>query len=265
MEVDPHPSTDLRALELPSSATEPASDIGMPAALPPGQLYRRADTSALNFKTTAELQPLDGLVGQHRALDALQFGTQIRKSGFNLFVIGSAGSRMQEVVESMLRSSQWDRPAASDWVYVNNFEDSRRPIAIQLPPGRAVELRDVMQEVIQDLKVALPALFESEDYQGRRTAIDQEFQAKQGEAFTKLGDKAATANLALLRTPMGFMIAPVRDGKVIPPDEFNAWPEADRKTAQETIENLQQELEQIVRHIPLWDRSCANFIQLWPT
>ena len=138
MEVDPHPSTDLRALELPSSATEPASDIGMPAALPPGQLYRRADTSALNFKTTAELKPLDELVGQHRALDALQFGTQIRKSGFNLFVIGSAGSRMQEVLESMLKSSQWDRPAASDWVYVNNFEDSRRPIAKQLPPGRAV-------------------------------------------------------------------------------------------------------------------------------
>ena len=261
MEADPHPSTGLRALELPSSGTGTVSDIAVPAALPPGQLYRRADTSALNFKTTAELQPLDGLVGQHRALGALQFGTQIRKSGFNLFVIGSAGSRMQELVESMLKSSRWDRPAASDWVYVNNFEDSRRPIAIQLPPGRAVELRDVMQEVIEDLKVALPALFESEDYQARRSAIDQAFQAKQGEAFAKLGDKAAAANLALLRTPMGFMIAPVRDGKVVPPDEFNAWPEADRKAAQETIESLQQELEQIVRHIPLWEKEHRGEIQ----
>ena len=76
MEVDPHPSTDLRALELPSSATEPASEIAVPAALPPGQL-RRTDISTLNFKTTAELQPLDGLIGQHRALGALRFGTQI--------------------------------------------------------------------------------------------------------------------------------------------------------------------------------------------
>jgi hypothetical protein len=118
-----------------------------------------------------------------------------------------------------------------------------------------------MREVIDDLKVALPALFESEDYQARRAAIDQGFQAKQGEAFTKLGDKAAAANLALLRTPMGFIIAPVRDGKVVPPDEFNAWPEADRKAAQKTIENLQQELEQIVRHIPLWEKEHRDEIQ----
>jgi lon-related putative ATP-dependent protease len=168
---------------------------------------------------------------------------------------------MQEVVEAMLRGSRWDRPTPSDWVYVNNFEDSRRPIAIELPPGRAVELRDTMQEVIDDLKVALPALFESEDYQARRTAMDQAFQAKQGEAFSKLGEKAAAANLALLRTPMGFMIAPMRDGKVVPSDDFNAWPEADRKAAQETIENLQQELEQIVRHIPLWEKEHRDEIQ----
>jgi predicted ATP-dependent protease len=259
METDPHPSKALRAHEFPSSAAGAVLDL--PAALAPSQLYRRADASVLNFKTTAELTPLDGLVGQRRALGALQFGTQIRKPGFNLFVIGSEGSRMQEVVESMLRRTRWDRPTPSDWVYVNNFEDSRRPIAIQLPPGRAVELRETMQEVIDDLKVALPALFESEDYQARRTAIDQEFQAKQGDAFAKLGEKAAAANLALLRTPMGFMIAPVRDGKVVPPDDFNAWPEADRKTAQATIENLQQELEQIVRQIPLWEKEHRDEIQ----
>ena len=204
---------------------------------------------------------MDAPVGQQRALGAIKFGTQIGKPGFNLFVIGSAGNRMQDVVESILRSSRWDRPAPSDWVYVNNFEDSRRPIAIQLPPGRAVELRDTMQEVIDDLKIALPALFESEDYQARRAALDQTFQEKQSEAFAKLGDKAAEAKRALLRTPMGFMIAPVRDGNVIPPDEFNTWPEADRAAAQNTIENLQHELEQIIRHIPLWKKEHRDEVQ----
>ena len=253
MEADPH-----------SGAPEPTavrSDIGAPVALSPAQLYRAADASALNFATTAELSPLDGLIGQQRALGALQFGTQIRKSGFNLFVIGSAGSRMQDVVDAMLKGSRWDRPRPSDWVYVNNFDDSPRPIAIQLPPGRANALRNTMQEVIDDLKVALPALFESEDYQARRSTIDQTFQAKQGEAFAKLGEKATSANMALLRTPMGFMIAPVRDGKVVPPDEFNAWPEADRTAAQDTIESLQHELEQIVRHVPSWQKEHRDEIQ----
>ncbi|MBU6462212.1 MAG: AAA family ATPase [Proteobacteria bacterium] len=168
---------------------------------------------------------------------------------------------MQEVVDSMLRGERWDRPAPSDWVYVNNFDDSRRPTAIQLPPGRAIALRDTMQQVIEDLRIALPALFESEDYQARHAAIDQKFQAKQCEAFTKLNEKAADANMALLRTPMGFLIAPVRDGKAVPPDEFNAWPEDDRRAAEKTIETLQSELEQIVRQIPLWEREHRDEVQ----
>jgi len=251
----------LRGLESLVGAAETASDAPVPAALSPSQLYRHTDDSALNFQTTADLSPLDGLVGQQRALGALQFGTQIRQSGFNLFVTGSPGSRMQEVVGSMLRRVQSDRPTPSDWVYVNNFDDSRQPIAIQLPPGRAVALRDTMQQVIDDLKVALPALFESEDYQARHAAIDQKFQAKQGEAFAKLGERAAGADMALVRTPMGFMIAPVRDGKVVPSDEFSAWPEADRKAAETAIETLQNELEQIVRQIPLWEKEHRDEVQ----
>ncbi|MEZ5822721.1 MAG: AAA family ATPase, partial [Xanthobacteraceae bacterium] len=228
---------------------------------PVALLYRHADASTLNFKTTAELKPLDGPVSQQRALGALELGTKIRKPGFNLFVTGSAGSRMQKVVETLLKNARWDRPHPDDWVYVNNFADSRKPTAIRLPPGRAAELRTTMDEVIDDLKVALPALFESEDYQARRTAIDQKFQSKQSDAFSSLGDKAAAANMAVLRTPMGFMIAPVRDGKVVPPEQFNAWPEADRKAAQDTIETLQNELEQIFRHVPAWEKEHRDEIQ----
>jgi hypothetical protein len=195
MKADQH--TVGRTPERPSGPEDGLRGLGTPTALLPAQLYRHADASVLTFNTTADLAPVDAPVGQQRALGAIKFGTQIRKLGFNLFVIGSAGNRMQDVVSSILKGAQRDRPPPSDWVYVNNFEDARRPIAIQLPPGRGVKLRDTMQEVISDLKIALPALFESEDYQARRAAIDQTFQAKQGDAFAKLGDKAAAANMAL--------------------------------------------------------------------
>ena len=52
-----------------------------------GQLYRHADFSAISFATT---EPLDGLTGQQRAEEALQFGTQIRATGFNPCIIGAA-------------------------------------------------------------------------------------------------------------------------------------------------------------------------------
>jgi predicted ATP-dependent protease len=263
MAHDPAPSAALRAPEPisgPDSISSSAADAG-PAPLPAALLYRYADASALNFLTTTDLQPLDGLVGQQRALGALQLGTRLNKPGFNLFVTGAAGSRMQKTVEGLLRSSRWDRPRPDDWVYVNNFEDSHKPIAIRLPPGRATELRSTMEEVIDDLRVALPALFESEDYQARRTAIEQKFQSKQGDAFSSLSEKAASANMTIVRTPMGFMIAPVRDGKLVEPDEFNAWPEADQKAAQNTIATLQNELEQIVRHVPGWEKEHREEIQ----
>ena len=66
------------------------------------QLYRPTDLSSLAFSTTAELQPIDGLVGQARALEAIRFGTQVDKAGFNLFVIGPNGARMQDAVKAVL-------------------------------------------------------------------------------------------------------------------------------------------------------------------
>ncbi len=108
--------------------------------LRPEQLYRPTDLSTLKFSTTAELQPIDGLVGQARALEAIRFGTQIGKAGFNLFVIGPNGARMQDAVKAVLAEEARGKPSPSDWVYVNNFADADRPIAIELPAGQAPKI-----------------------------------------------------------------------------------------------------------------------------
>jgi lon-related putative ATP-dependent protease len=174
----------------------------------------------------------------------------MHQPGFNLFVIGSDGSRMRGAVRSLLKDRVAEQPELSDWVYVNNFADPRKPIAIRLPAGRASHFRDAMHELVDDLKTALPAVFQGEDYQARRGAIDQAFQSKQQAAFSALHEKAAAKNIAILRTPMGFALAPLQDGKIVPPDEFNAWPESKRQEVQEVIQGLEKALEQVVRQIP---------------
>jgi lon-related putative ATP-dependent protease len=217
------------------------------------QLYRPTNLSSLSFATTEELQPIDGLVGQARALEAIRFGTQVGKAGFNLFVIGPNGARMQDAVKAVLAGEAPRGPGPSDWVYVHNFTDADKPIAIELPAGRARAFHDAMHKLIDDLKSALPAAFQSEDYQTRQSAIDESFQKRQGEAFSALRDKAAAKDIALLRTPLGFALAPVKDGKVVPPDEFTAWPEARRREVQDVIEALEKDLEHIVRQVPRWE------------
>jgi lon-related putative ATP-dependent protease len=217
------------------------------------QLYRPTNLSSLSFLTTAELQPIDGLVGQARALEAIRFGTQVDKAGFNLFVIGPNGACMQDAVKDVLAEETPKKPGPSDWVYVHNFADADKPIAIELPAGRARDFHGAMHKLIDDLKSALPAAFQSEDYQTRQSAIDESFRKRQGEAFSALRDKAVEKDIALLRTPLGFALAPVRDGKVVPPEEFTAWPEAKRREVQDVIEVLEKDLEHIVRQVPRWE------------
>jgi lon-related putative ATP-dependent protease len=253
-----------RADKVSSSAPSPALSGDQSRAktpLPADRLFRPADLSALAFQTTADLAPIDGLVGQQRALDALGFGTRIRTPGFNLFVIGPSGARMQQAVEAVLKKAPAPETRPDDWVYVNNLVDPQKPVAIRLPTGRAVVFRDAMNHLIDDLKTALPAVFESEEYQSRRNAIDQAFQTKQGEAFSELRDKAGKQNIVILRTPMGFALAPAQDGQVVPPDEFGKWPEEKRREVQEIIQALEKDLEHIVRQIPQWEKSRRDEVR----
>jgi len=224
------------------------------------QLYRRVNPEILKFATTAEIEPIN-VVGQRRALDAIRLGSQIARPGFNLFVIGSPSAGMRQAVENILKETGKERSSPSDWVYVNNFKDPQRPTAIALPTGRARQLHEAMHELIDDLKVALPAVFESEDYQTRRGAIDETFHKAQADAFTALRDKAAEKGIIILRTPLGFALAPGRKGEVVPPSEFESWPEEKRRETQQVIESLERDLESIVRQIPQWEKERRDEIR----
>ena len=118
-----------------------------------------------------------------------------------------------------------------------------------------------MHKLIEDLKSAAPAAFQSEDYQTRRGAIDETFQKKQFEAFTALREKAAKKSILLLRTPVGFAMAPAANGEVVPPDQFNAWPEDKRAETQAEIAALEKDLERIVRQIPQWDKQRRDEVR----
>lgn len=233
----------------------------MPAALAPQLLYRRANLSAMHFETTADIEAVEGIIGQERAVEAVRFGSRIDKPGFNLFVIGAPEARMRPTVQASLKRQAAAEDPPCDWVYVNNFTEPHKPVAIALPAGRAPRFRDAMQELIEDLRVALPVAFESEDYQALRGSIDDAFQKKQAEAFAELGTKAQTRGLVLIRTPMGFALAPAQDGKVVSPDEFNAWNETKKQEVQEATRELEKELERVVRLLPSWEKERRDEVR----
>lgn len=223
--------------------------------LPPEKLKRRCDLSALKFKSTADLDEGDGLLGQERAIEAIRFSTAIDRHGFNLFVIGPPGAGKRTVVRKFLHDKARQEEAHADWVYVNNFVEPHKPRAISLPAGRALAFRDHMAELIDDLGTLLPAAFESEDYQNRRNAIEEQFRHEQEEAFEALRKEAEKNQVAILRTPMGFAMAPATsDGQVMKPDVFNVLPEDQRKALETVIAELQEKLGTILKSVPKWDK-----------
>jgi hypothetical protein len=223
-------------------------------SLTPEALYRRCDLSLLKFDSTDELEDLSEITGQDRAIEAITFGIGIKSSGYNMFVLGGPGTGKHAMVREFLARAAAEQLAPDDLCYINNFEDSQRPIALRLPPGTAVMLRADMVELVKDLRSALPSLFESEDYRNRRQVIEDEFKNRQEAAFDQLQERGKAKNLVLIRTPVGFAFAPVRNGAVVNPEEFQKMSAEEQRQIQTDMEALQASLEETIRQTPVWER-----------
>jgi lon-related putative ATP-dependent protease len=220
--------------------------------LPAEKLYSRCDAARLGFETTDELKDLNEVIGQDRALEAIRFGAAIGQEGYNLFVLGAPGTGKHTTVQRILREKAAAEAVPPDWVYLNNFTTPHQPKVLSLPTGQGRELQEAMRRLIDELRTAVPAAFESEDYRNRRQALEDSARERQENAFQGLREKAEEKNIALVRTPLGFAFAPMEDGAVMEPKAFNALPLEERQRVQGEIEKLQEELEAIVKQIPGW-------------
>ncbi len=245
---------------MPDNAPDNVAEKSMtlPAPLPPEALNRRCDPAQFSFKTTAELAPLDRILGQDRAVAAVQFGIGIRQEGYNLFAIGPSGTGKHSTVRRFIAERAPQEPTPPDLCYVYNFKQPHRPRALILPPGKGVQFRKDMENLLSLLKVAVPATFGSEDYRNRRQAIEEELRAKQEQAFEALHGEAKEKGLALLRTPGGLALAPVKDGEVLTPQDFAKLPEEEQARTKAEVERLQQKLEHIMREIPQWEMEARD-------
>ena len=229
-------------------------------ALTPDKLFRPADLSHLEFETTRDLAPAPLLAGQQRAKEAISLGTGVAARGFNIFATGRTAARISSSLHGMLEAVPPPGKPPLDWVYVNNFAAPHRPAAIALPAGRAVPLQRAMRKLIEDLRATLPALFESDDYQRRRTAIDEALRANTQKVFQTMGDKAAARGVAIIRTPMGFTVAAMEKGAIVDAEAFGKWPEERQQAAQKAIAETEREMEESLRSIPKLEKERRDAV-----
>ena len=217
-------------------------------------LLRRCDPALLDFETTDELSDSADIVGQSRALDAVSFGIDIKQPGFNLFVLGEPGSGRHAAVRRLLEEKAAGEPAPSDWCYVNNFSNTNKPRLLCVPPGRGGELKRDMQQFVAELSKAISAAFESEEYRVRIESIQEEFKEREEGALRALGQASGEQGIALLRTPHGFVFAPVKGEETLGPEEFEKLPDEEKARIGKLIEEYGERLHKQMHQFPQWRR-----------
>ena len=225
------------------------------------QLHHPCNPEQFGFQTTADLQDLTEIIGQMRAMDAVRFGAGMRHEGYNLFVLGPSGMGKRSMVRQFLEQKAADEHEPSDWCYLNNFAQPHKPQALRLPPGKGAELQQQMAQLVEYLRGAIPALFESDDYRAKAAAIQEEFSKRQKQVFEELGEDAMKQEIVLLRTPEGFAFAPTRNHEVIPPEEYEKLPEEEKTRIASATAELQERLEKIIRHMPQWHRERSERVK----
>lgn len=245
------PSSDLVA-DKPADQFAPGFTSGEP--LPPALLHRRCSPEELPFALSSELEDAPAQLGQERAAEAVEFALRMRQKGYNVYALGPAGTGRHQLVEDLLRRRAAAESTPPDLCYVNNFADPQKPRRLDLPAGQGAGLAAALKKLIDELRIALPAAFERDEYRAHRDVIEQQFKGHNEEAFGGLQQRAETKGITLIRTPMGLALAPQHDGKVMQREDFDALPEDDRKRIEADLTELQGELETAMRRVPQWER-----------
>ncbi|MBI2156455.1 MAG: AAA family ATPase [Candidatus Rokubacteria bacterium] len=226
--------------------------------LEPEELRAVCDPASLRFRSTEELPPLEGMIGQERALSATTFGIGVRHVGYNLFVLGPPATGKTTAMRRLLARAAQDEPGPPDHCYVHNFTDAYRPTAIEVPAGRGRELSDEMARLVEECKVRLPRAFEGEEFGRQKSKILEDLARRQEAELVRLEEKARAAGFALIRTPTGMAVAPAPRGKALSQEEFEALAEPARERIAAAAGQLEAQVETTLRQLRQYEREARQ-------
>ena len=222
------------------------------------ELRAVCDPAKLGFRTTADLPPLDGMIGQERAARATAFGMAMRRPGYNLYVSGPAATGKASTMRREIARAARDEPAPPDWCYVYDFADGWRPRALALPAGRARALRAEMARLIDECRQRVPRAFEGEEFERQKSRILDELAQTHQAEVGRLEAAVRAEGFALLRTPAGLALAPAPGGEPLAPDAFAALPADARERLTARGRALEERLEASARALRDHERAARE-------
>lgn len=177
--------------------------------LKPDELRWKCSPDIFEFESSEELEPIEGILGQERALKAIRLGVDLRSPGYNIYIAGLSGTGKATTVKKMLEKITAKCPELYDYAYVNNFKNPDQPMLLKFPKGRAKEFRQELLSAIEILKQRIPLALESDLYLTRKKNLIDEYNQKEQDLMNSF-DKELRKK--------GFSLGQIKVGEVIRPD-----------------------------------------------
>ena len=224
--------------------------------VPASMLSPTVDAGQLGFEDTSELEPLNEIIGQERAVEALEFGLQMKSPGFNLYVSGPVGTGKGTLVRQMVKRLAQAAPAPSDWCYVNNFQDASRPLCLSLPAGQGCAFKREMGTFIESLRRDIPAAFESKKYLDGKAKLNDDTETKKKALFHELTKLSLARGFGFEETPVGFGLVPLKDGHPMTDEQMEAMTDQEQQEMTERRKALEGEIREFHVRIHSLDKEA---------
>ncbi len=221
----------------------------MARRLQPEELRRRCDPQIFEVETTAECKPLDDVIGQERALRALELGLGIKDFRYNIYVAGSPGTGKNSIVQAFLQKISLREPAPHDLCYVHNFDDPYCPRYILLPQGLGRRLAADMDDLVEKLRERIPAAYHSEEYRKKRQSLDEQFNELRNKVSQAVEHEAQRRGFLFQLSVLGFQATPVINGQPLTEEAFAQLPERERQKIARHREELQEIIQEAMTQL----------------
>lgn len=226
-------------------------------------LRSECDSKQLPFDNTSEIEAFQGIIGQERAVKAMEFGLKVRMRGYNIYMSGATGTGKTSYAQKHVTNLAQKQKVPDDWCYVHNFDNPGQPMAINLPVGAGKEFKKDMEEFVKILKVEIAKAFDSEDYEIEKSKILKEFQSRRSELLEQLGDDAEKQGFKVKTTNAGIYFMPVVEGKVLSEEEYGDLDEKLKAEISEKSDAIQIQTIEIIRKIKNIEKDAESRVEEW--
>ena len=179
-----------------------------PKTLKPEELKWTCDLKSFDFESTDTVKPIEGIIGQERAIKALKIGVDLKSQGYNIFITGLSGTGKFTTVKQVLESIRPKCPSLFDYAYVNNFEDEDYPILLKFPAGEVKQFKKNLSTAIKFLQDNIPHVLENEPFVSKKKKLLAEYSRTQQEMMDSFESKLRKDNLTLGQVKIGEIARP---------------------------------------------------------